>query len=88
MDNIHVHEVAGVREAIDAKSAGVLYLSDFNPIEKSFSKIKSILQRTRDGLQGTIGEALRSFTPDEFICKLWTKSPTNSDSIRSTKCRD
>jgi transposase len=73
MDNIPVHKVAGVREAIAAKGAGVLHLPayspDFNPIEKSFSKIKSILQRiaarTADALQAAVGEALRSFTPDE-----------------------
>jgi transposase len=75
MDNIPVHKVAGVPEAINAKGAGVLYLPayspDFNPIEKSFSKIKSILQRiaarTADALQAAVGEALRSFTPGECM---------------------
>src|SRR3974390_470262 len=47
MDNVPVHKVAGVREAISARGAGVLYLPpyspDFNPIEESFSKIKAIL---------------------------------------------
>ena len=49
MDNVPLHKVAGVGEAIEAKGASVLYLPayspDFNPIEKFFSKIKSILQR-------------------------------------------
>jgi transposase len=75
MDNVPVHKVAGVREAIEAKGAGVLYLPayspDFNPIEKSFSKIKSILERlaarTADALQAAVGEALRSFTPSECM---------------------
>lgn len=75
MDNVRTHKVAGVREAIEAKGAKVLYLPpyspDFNPIEKSFSKIKSILERiaarTADALQMAIGEALRSFTPSECL---------------------
>jgi transposase len=75
MDNVPTHKVAGVREAIEAKGAGVLYLPayspDFNPIEKSFSKIKSILQRiaarTAEALQAAVGEALRCFTPDECM---------------------
>jgi transposase len=49
LDNVSTHKVVGVREAIEAKGAKVLYLPpyspDFNPIEKSFSKIKSVLQR-------------------------------------------
>ena len=73
LDNVPVHKVAGVREAIAAKGAGLLYLPtyspDSNPIEKSFSKIKSVLQRiaarTADGLQTAVGEALGGFTPDE-----------------------
>jgi transposase len=75
MDNVPVHKVAGVREAIAAKGAGVLYLPtyspDFNPIEKSFSKIKSILRRaaarTADALQEAVKEALQSFTPGECM---------------------
>ena len=55
MDNVRTHKVAGVKEAIEAKGASVLYLPryspDFNPIEKPFSKIKSILRahRSADG---------------------------------------
>jgi len=75
MDNVPVHKVAGVREIITAKGAGVLYLPayapHFDPIEKSFSKIKAILQRiaarTSDALQEAVAEALRSFTPDECM---------------------
>ena len=75
MDNVPMHKVAGVREAIEAKGAGVLYLPayspDFNPIEKSFSKIKSILERiaarTAETLETAVGEALQSFTPQECM---------------------
>jgi transposase len=75
MDNVPTHKVAGVQEAIAARGASVLHLPcyspDFNPIEKSFSKIKSILERiaarTVDALQAAVGEALRSFTPQECM---------------------
>lgn len=75
MDNVPLHKVAGVGEAIAAKGASLLYLPayspDFNSIEKFFSKFKSILQhiaaRTADALEAAVGEALRSVMPDE--CK-------------------
>ncbi len=73
MDNVRTHKVAGVRKAIEARGASVVYLPpyspDFNPIEKPFSKIKSILERiaarTVDALEVAVGEALQSFTPQE-----------------------
>lgn len=75
MDNVPTHKVAGVQEAIATRGASVLHLPpyspDFNPIEKSFSKIKSILERIAarsvDALQAAVGEALRSFTPQECM---------------------
>jgi transposase len=43
-----VHKVAGVREAIEAAGAYVLYLPsyspDLNPIEMAFSKLKALLR--------------------------------------------
>lgn len=54
MDNLRVHKVAGVREAIEEKGALVLYLPpyspDLNPIEMLWSKIKAFLrkQKARD----------------------------------------
>ena len=73
MDNVPLHKVAGVGEAIAARGANVLYLPayspDFNPIEKFFSQFKSILQRiaarTADALEAAVKEALQSVTPDE-----------------------
>jgi transposase len=73
MDNVPLHKVAGVSEAIAAKGASLLYLPayspDFDPIEKFFSKFKSILQRiaarTADALEAAVAEALRTVTPDE-----------------------
>jgi transposase len=73
MDNVALHKVVGVGKAIAAKGASALYLPayspDFDPIEKFFSKFKSILQRiaprTPDALNAAVAEALRSVTPDE-----------------------
>ena len=86
MDNIPVHKVAGVREAIDAKSAGVLYFPDFNPIEKSFSKINSILQRTTDGHRWRSAPKLH--TRRIHLQTLDKRAQHIRNSIRSTKCRD
>ena len=49
MDNLRPHKVAGVREAIRAAGASVLYLPsyspDFNPIEHLFAKLKELLRK-------------------------------------------
>jgi transposase len=73
MDNLAAHKVAGVREAIAAAGASVLYLPpyspDLNPIEQVFAKLKALLRgaaaRTRDALWDTIGRLLDAFTPAE-----------------------
>jgi len=49
LDNLATHKVQGIREAIEAVGAKLLYLPpyspDFNPIENMWSKIKQILRR-------------------------------------------
>ena len=49
MDNLSIHKVAGVQEAIRAAGASVLYLPsyspDFNPIEQLFAKFKALLRK-------------------------------------------
>ena len=73
MDNLPAHKVAGVRRAIEAAGARLLYLPpyspDFNPIEMAFSKLKAILRkaaaRTVDALWAAIADALDAFTPSE-----------------------
>ena len=73
MDNLPAHKVAGVRRAIEAAGARLLYLPpyspDFNPIEMAFSKLKAILRkaaaRTVDALWAAIADALDAFTPAE-----------------------
>jgi transposase len=48
MDNLATHKIGGIREAIEAAGARLLYLPpyspDFNPIENMWSKIKQILR--------------------------------------------
>jgi transposase len=69
MDNLSAHKVAGVREAIRAAGASVLYLPsyspDLNPIEQLFAKLKSLLRkaaaRTQNALWETIGTLLDDF---------------------------
>jgi len=73
MDNLPAHKVAGVREAIQAAGASLMYLPsyspDLNPIEQFFAKLKALLRkaaaRTRDVLWDTIGTLLGAFTPTE-----------------------
>ena len=73
MDNLPAHKVAGVKEAITAASANLLYLPayspDLNPIEQLFAKLKALLRkaaaRTQDALWDTIGSVLDAFTPAE-----------------------
>lgn len=48
LDNLATHKVRGVREALQARGARLLYLPpyspDFNPIEPMWSKIKQVLR--------------------------------------------
>jgi transposase len=73
LDNLSAHKVKGVREAIVACGAEVLYLPpyspDMNPIEKCWSKLKSLLRavgaRTREALEAAIGEVIRQVTASD-----------------------
>ena len=73
MDNLGSHKVAGVREAIEARGATLLYLPpyspDLNPIEMAFAKLKALLRaeaaRTHDALWAAVGRLLDRFTPGE-----------------------
>lgn len=66
MDNLSSHKVDGVRQAIEASGAHLLYLPpyspDLNPIEQLFAKLKAFLRKT----------AARSFAAlsDAFACAL------------------
>jgi transposase len=73
MDNLSSHKVAGVREAIEARGATLLYLPpyspDLNPIELAFSKLKHLLrsaaERSTEALWRRIGALLDRFSPIE-----------------------
>ena len=73
MDNLGSHKVAGVRDAIEARGARLLYLPpyspDLNPIEQSFAKLKALIRkaaaRSREALWNAIGQFLGRFAPQE-----------------------
>ncbi|MBL6459414.1 IS630 family transposase [Belnapia sp. T6] len=73
MDNLGSHKGTGVRAAIEAAGASLLYLPpyspDFNPIENAFAKLKAALrsaaERTIGGLWVSIGRIIETFTPAE-----------------------
>ena len=71
MDNLSSHKRPGIRAAIEAAGANLLYLPpyspDFNPIENAFAKLKAMLrkaaERTIDGLWSAIGKIIDTFNP-------------------------
>jgi transposase len=73
LDNLGSHKVAGVRQAVQAAGATLLYLPpyspDLNPIEKLFSKLKALLRkaatRTVESLWAEIGALLQILSPNE-----------------------
>lgn len=73
MDNLSAHKVAGVKEAIEAAGASVLYLPpyspDLNPIETVFSKFKTLLrkveERTVEALWNACGRLIDLFEESE-----------------------
>ena len=73
LDNLSSHKIDGVREAIEAAGAALLYLPpyspDLNPIELAFSKLKRLLRdaatRSVEQLWTTIGKMLERFSPAE-----------------------
>jgi transposase len=77
MDNLAAHRAAGVREAIEATGAKLVFLPpyspDFNPIEPGWSKLKNSLRaagaRTIDTLTDAVGRAMSLITPSD--CAGW-----------------
>ena len=80
MDNLSAHKSPRITKSIEERGAHVLYLPpyspDLNPIEKMWSKIKSILRhfeaRTHEELIKAIKIALEKITP--LDAKNWFKS--------------
>ena len=66
LDNLSSHKVVGVRAAIEAQGAQLVYLPpyspDLNPIEQAFAKFKAAprqaAERTHEGLWLAIGRTL------------------------------
>ena len=75
MDNLKAHKAYGIKEAIEATGAKLLYLPpyspDFNPIEKMWSKIKAYLRkvkaRNQKNFELAISEAFHSITALDVI---------------------
>jgi len=73
MDNLRVHYDQEAIRLIEQCGARVLFLPpyspDFNPIEKMWSKIKSLLRkfeaRTQEELSDAIAKAFRTVTPED-----------------------
>ena len=73
MDNLPVHKVAGVAEAIEAAGATLIYLPkyspDLNPIELAFSKLKAHLRKAAEHtiprLLRQIGRIVTDFSAQE-----------------------
>jgi transposase len=71
-DNLASHKVSGVAQAIEARGARLLYLPayspDLNPIEMAFAKLKAHVrhaaQRTFEGLEAAVAQALDMFSPE------------------------
>ena len=71
MDHLAAHQVAGVRESIQAHGAELLYLPpdspDFNPIEPCWAQLKQQLRsakaRSLPALETCLAAALAAVTP-------------------------
>ena len=78
MDNLPSHKVSGIREAIEAQGALLLYLPpyspDLNPIEQVFAKFKAALRkaaaRTVTRLWNEIAKTLKTFSATECAAYL------------------
>lgn len=72
-DNLASHKVKGVREAVEARGATIMFLPsyspDLNPIEQVFAKLKQLIRgvapRTREALWAAISGILERFSPAE-----------------------
>jgi transposase len=95
LDNLSAQKVAGVREAIGAVGARLLYMPpyspDFNPIEQLFAKLKALLrkaaERSVDGLWNRIAGLLEE---ESGAPAAWSSAiATNAASISAAErgCR-
>ena len=79
MDNLSIHKVIGIREAIEGVGARILFLPpyhpDLNPIEKMWSKLKTIMRgleaRTFIALETALSNAINYIRPRDALA--WFK---------------
>jgi transposase len=77
LDNVSTHKVDGVKEAIQARGARVVFLPayspDLNPIEQLFARLKALLRkmkaRTIEELLKAISSFLKGVSKEE--CKAY-----------------
>ena len=95
MDNLPVHKVAGVEEAIEAVGAELLYQPpyppDLNPIEMAFSELKALLrkaaERTIPGKAARWGTAARAAAPTPSLvaaCRPFCRLSARKDGMAGT----
>lgn len=73
MDNLQVHKMKRVRELIEERGCRLVFLPsyspDFNPIEKAFSKVKTLLRKAKarsfEALVEASGRALLAVTKED-----------------------
>ena len=73
MDNLGAHKVDGIRNAIEASGAALMYLPpyspDYSPIEPCWSKLKTCLRaikaRTREALDSALAQAIETVTASD-----------------------
>lgn len=73
MDNLSTHKVPGIRDAIQAKEADLVYLPpyspDYSPIEPCWSKLKTRLRalkaRSRDALDKALAQVVDTVTTSD-----------------------
>jgi transposase len=62
MDNLNTHKMVGIREAIEAAGAELVYLPpyspDLSPIERCWSKLKTLLRTAKARERETLDEAV------------------------------
>lgn len=74
-DNLNIHNDVEIAEMIERRGARLEFLPpyspDLNPIEKAWSKMKSVLRklkaRTREALVDALGTALRAISKQDCI---------------------
>jgi len=74
MDNLSAHKTSTVLKTIRSAGAEVLFLPayspEYNPIEKAWSKMKTIMRRlntmTRDAFDSAVAQAMDAVTPENI----------------------